>query len=74
MVLAYPYFRVGDMYYYVYLYNKETRQIHMLSYNVKTGLFQAILKRTVDKKGTITLDYRPKRHTVNISNMQEVLE
>lgn len=74
MVLAYPYFKKDNMIYYVYLYDKETKQIHMLSYNIKTGLFQAILKRTVDKQGKITLDYRPRRHTVHISEMKEVLE
>jgi len=73
MILAYPYFRRGPMLYYVYYHNTQDNEIHILKYDSSTGLFEAVLKRTV-KDNKVTLDYRPKRITVHMDELIEVEE
>ena len=73
MILAYPYFRRGSMIYYVYRYDEDDNRIYILSYDTATGYFEAVFKRTItDNK--VTLEYRPKRITVHMDELNEVEE
>lgn len=71
MILAYPYFRHGDIFYYVY--KKEGSRLSILAYDSKSEEFLNVMHRTV-KDGKFIMNYRPVRKTFYMSDLVPVEE
>ena len=66
MILAYPYFRRDNIFYY--MYKRVGNKVSFLSYDVESEQFLNILHRVI-KDNKVTLDYRPKRTTVHMMEL-----
>lgn len=66
MILAYPYFRHENMFYYVY--RIEGPKLSILAYDSESEDFINVIHRTV-KDGKFIMNYRPVRKTFYMSDL-----
>lgn len=73
MILAYPYYKKGTIYYFVTNYDEVNQHISLLSWDASKNKFLKIYERPV-VDGRFYIDYRPTREYTYISDMKPVEE